>query len=126
MREGAGYSDTLFWHNISRFLWLCLSDFSGAILTDATGSNRAPYSLTLKKRCLSPKRNPFYPADKPAVSRLLRLVCEVSYQGQVIFAKPDPGIKKLLEFGRIPIMIRVSMSYKYVGDVVTVFADPLN
>ena len=44
MREGAGYSDTLFWHNISRFLWLCLSDFSGAILTDATGSNRAPYS----------------------------------------------------------------------------------
>lgn len=45
MREGAGYSDTLFWHNISRFLWLCLSDFSGAILTDATGSNRAPYSF---------------------------------------------------------------------------------
>lgn len=44
MREGAGYPDILFWHNISRFLWLCLSDFSGAILTDATGSIRAPYS----------------------------------------------------------------------------------
>ena len=43
-----------FWHNISRFLWLCLTDISGSIVTDASGSNRAPYS-------------PFSPNNRPNI-----------------------------------------------------------